>query len=99
MTDFTMQGLDPATIRMATAPGAPIGRSEEAAEDFEAMFLSQMLSHMFSGIECDGLFGGGAGEETMRSMLVVEYGKIMAKTGDVGLSDAVRDQIIKLQEG
>ncbi len=33
-----------------------------AAEEFEAVFLSEMLGPMFEGIETEGLGGGGMGE-------------------------------------
>src|SRR3546814_5904072 len=33
--------------------------AREAAENFEAVFVSQMVSHMFAGIQEDSLFGGG----------------------------------------
>ncbi|MCB1531636.1 MAG: rod-binding protein [Alphaproteobacteria bacterium] len=69
----------------------------ETAQEFEAVFLSEMLKPMFQGIETDGMFGGGKGEEVFRSFMLQEYGKIMSQTGGIGLADHVRDQIIQLQ--
>ncbi|MEX2643000.1 MAG: rod-binding protein [Acetobacterales bacterium] len=66
--------------------------------DFEAMFLSQMLGHMFAGIETDGLFGGGQAEKTFRGLLVEEYGKIMASSGGVGLADSLQKELLMTQE-
>lgn len=76
---------DPATAR-------------KTAEDFEAFFLSQVFEEMFAGVEPDAMFGGGAAEQTYRSMLFQEYGKAVAKSGGVGLADAVQREILKLQE-
>ena len=69
----------------------------ETAQEFEAVFLSEMLKPMFQGIETDGMFGGGKGEEVFRSFMLQEYGKIMSQTGGIGLADHVHDQIIQLQ--
>lgn len=69
-----------------------------AAEDFEAVFIAEMMKPMFDGIKTDGPFGGGKGEEIFRGMMLQEYGKMMAQTGDIGLSDTVRAHMIAMQE-
>lgn len=74
------------------------GEAEKAAESFEAFFISQMLSNMFSGIETDPLFGGGPGETVFRSLMIDEYGKSLAGNGGVGIADSVLGEIIRLQE-
>ncbi len=71
---------------------------KKAAKEFEAVFISQMLSHMWSGIEVDGPFSGGRGEEIFRDMMVDEYGKQMADSGQFGLSDQIMAQLLQLQE-
>lgn len=73
-------------------------RAKTAAEEFEGVFIGQMLSQMFSGIETDGTFGGGVGEDVFRSLMVGEYGKEIAAQGGVGLGDAVLKELIGLQE-
>ena len=73
--------------------------ARKAGEEFESMFLGQMLSHMFSGIETNEMFGGGHGETMMRSMLVDEYAKEMTRAGGIGIADAVTRGILKIQEG
>ena len=74
-----------------------MGQIKEVAQEFEAVFISQMLSHMFSGIEVDDTFGGGKGEEIWRGMMVEEYGKSMAKAGGIGLSTDIQRKMIELQ--
>lgn len=71
---------------------------EEAAQDFEAQFLSQMLENMFSTVEVNPDFGGGQGEEVYRSLLINEYGKIIARTGGIGVADHVKKELLRLQE-
>jgi Rod binding domain-containing protein len=72
--------------------------AKKAAQNFEAVFLSQMFGQMFKGIGTDGLFGGGSGEEMFRPLLLDEYGKMIAKRGGVGIADAVLRSLIAQQE-
>ncbi len=71
---------------------------EDAAQEFEAVFTGEMLKPMFENIDSGGPFGGGKGEEVFRGMLVQEYGKILARTGSIGMTTQIRDQMIKMQE-
>jgi len=70
----------------------------KSAEQFTAMFMSQMFGHMFEGISTDSMFGGGQGEEMFRSVLVDEYGKAAAKNGGMGLTDKIMHALIAQQE-
>lgn len=71
--------------------------ARRVAEEFEAMFLSQMLAPMFESLETDGLTGGGAAERAFRPMLVEEYAKEMAQQGGIGLADQVYTEILRMQ--
>lgn len=73
-------------------------KADGIAHEFEAMFMSQMLSPMWEGIETDGPFGGGSAEETFRGMLVNEYGSLITKAGGLGIADSVKAELIKSQE-
>ena len=70
----------------------------KTAEEFESVFLAQMMAPMFEGLGEDELFGGGPSTKIYRSMMVQEYGKAIARTGGVGIADAVEREILKLQE-
>lgn len=70
----------------------------KAAKDFEAMFVSQMLAPMWQGLETDGMFDGGSAEETFRGMMINEYGTNIAQAGGFGIADAVKSELLKLQE-
>lgn len=78
--------------------GVANGDARKAAESFEAFFISQMLSNMFTGIDTDPLFGGGPGETVFRSLMIDEYGKSVASAGGIGIADNVLREIIRLQE-
>lgn len=68
-----------------------------AAKEFEAVYISQMLTPMFDGLETDGMFGGGSAENIYRSMMIDEYGKMIAQNGGIGLADSVKAQMIEMQ--
>ncbi len=71
---------------------------EEAAKDFEAVFLAEMIKPMFEGLKPDPLFGGGRGEEVFHGMLIQEYGKIIAERGGIGIAEFVKTELIRIQE-
>ena len=71
---------------------------EAAAQDFEAVFLSQMIKPMFEGLKPNSTFGGGKGEEVFSAMMVQEYGKIMAENGGIGIAKHVKAEMIRIQE-
>lgn len=87
-----------ASASTSATKGVADKRSLEAAREFEAVFLSQMVSLMFSGLGSSGMFSGGNGEETFRTILYQEFGKAIAKAGGVGITDAVTREILKYQE-
>ncbi len=83
----------------AAGQGKDEGKIDEAAQEFEAVFVSAMLQPMFEGIKPDDTFGGGKGEEMFQSLMLSEYGKIVAKTGQLGIADHVKAEMIRMQEG
>ncbi len=92
------------TVRSLETLKAPkadkdLQKLEDASEDFEAVFLAEMMKPMFETVEVDSMFGGGKGEEVFRSFLTQEYGKILAGTGKVGISQEVKQALIDIQEG
>lgn len=92
--------LSTAQQRQISAPeaGKTHADAKKAAQDFEAVFLSEMLGNMFAGIKTDGPFGGGHGESVMRSLLTDEYAKSIAARGGVGIADNVYRELIRIQE-
>lgn len=70
---------------------------QKVAQDYETVFLNEMMQHMFAGIKTDSVFGGGHGEDTFRSMLIDEYAKSISKAGGLGINEALQREIIKMQ--
>lgn len=91
---------------MASAPRAMSTKAanpEQAraiGKKFEAMFVTQMLNHMFTGIDAEkSYFGGGQAESMFRPMLMDEYGKMIANRGNgIGLADQVSKVLLSHQE-
>jgi len=65
--------------------------------DFEAQVLGALLQPMFENLG-GGAFGGGVGEAQWRGLLVAEYGKGIARSGGIGLADAVLSVLHRAQE-
>ena len=91
-----------AAARGTDGPARPRGQTpeqaHETAQDFEAVFLAQMMEHMM-GETTQSSFGGGPGEKAFSSMLNEEYAKVLAKSGGIGLADALTREMLALQEG
>jgi Rod binding domain-containing protein len=104
-----MEGLSPdagllASLGLSQAGGPNLTgiKSQEAAaaaaKEFEGFFVSQMLSAMFAGVKTPAPFGGGAGEASFQGLLMEEYGKLISKSGGIGLSGPLQAEILRLQE-
>lgn len=68
------------------------------AQDFEAMFLNQMMQTMFAGVGEDGPLGNGPGTGMWRSFLIDEYAKSTVKAGGIGIAKQVYAQLLNQQE-
>lgn len=75
-------------------------KAREIGKKFEAQFVSQMMSHMFTGLDQEkGLFGGGHAEAMFRPMLLDEYGKMVSNRGNgIGIADQVTRMLLSHQE-
>ncbi len=91
-------GADALNSAKQTATDKDAKRINEVAQDFEAMFMTEMLKPMFAEIKPDERFGGGKGEEVFSGMMLQEYGKMMAETGSLGIADSVKAQLIEMQD-
>jgi Rod binding domain-containing protein len=101
--DNAIQSIGDVALTQSNAPmlgkkHLSIKDIDKTSQDFEAMFISQMFQPMFESVGTDPNFGGGHGEDVMRSFLVQEYGKIAAKSGHLGIAAHVKDQMIKMQD-
>ena len=73
------------------------GKLREAAEEFESVFLAQILNAMGAGL--DGNQGIGAGDDNpFGDLLQQEYAKLISRSGGIGVADAVLREMLRLQE-
>ena len=72
-------------------------KARTVAQEFESMFVSEMLRPVFEQIDTDGPFGGGQAEAAFRPLLVEQYSKSIADVGGVGVSDAIMSEILRIQ--
>lgn len=105
--DSLLAGLQKKTAAKLAGVASPTGSKDpaaenkkvrEAAQEFEAFFIGQMMENMMAGLETDPMFGGGAGEDMWRSLLNQEYGKEIAKSGRLGIADHVMRGMLAAQE-
>ncbi len=91
--------LPPGAAQTAATP-ANAAKLHQAAEDFAAVALGEMLTPMFDTVDtADGLFGGSAGEAAFKPMLVAEIAKQIARSGGLGLAEPIYQQMLRMQEG
>ena len=104
MTALPELGLGADHLALLNRPNLNMRSSENleaaraAAEQFEAVFISQMLAPMFEGISTDGPFGGGNAEQVWRSQMLEQYGRDIAANGGLGIADQVMQEILRAQE-
>ena len=91
-----INGITPPAQKSTINP-YQMAQIKNSAEDFEAMFVTEMMRPMFDTVEVDETFGGGKGEEIFRGFMLDEYGKQMATSGGLGIADLVKAQLIEMQ--
>mgnify|MGYP000876584205 CR=1 FL=1 len=84
----------PARPNPEATPNADLQR---VAQEFEAVFLSEMLAPMFESLDTEGLGGGGMGEQMFRPMLVQRYAETIARAGGVGIADSILREFTRMQ--
>ena len=99
---MTTPGLittSPAPIPAGSAPASDTAPPalRRAAEEFESVFLAQVLGQLSTGLGAPGISGGG-GDDPFASMLRDEYAKVVSRSGGVGVADAVLREMLKMQE-
>ena len=65
----------------------------KAAQDFESVFMFQVLKQMRSTIHTEGLMHGGVGEEIFTGLMDEELAKHMAGRGGAGIAKMMFSQL------
>lgn len=98
LTPADVTRLRSKSISLKAHAAATDAQVTKVAQEYEGVFLSEMLKHMFEGVKTDDTFGGGHGEDMYRSFMTEEYGKMIVKTGGIGVADHVKAEMIRMQE-
>ncbi len=93
----SLSSIGDASSAQAQAALKVKGKAKQAAQNFEAMFLSNMFQEMFTNIDGDGPFGGSGALKVWRSLLTDQYAKTFARNGGIGIASHVYDQLLKQQ--
>lgn len=83
------------SVRM-TKPNSGLdeaSRLKKVAEDFEAIFLFQVLKQMRNTIHKEEMFHGGVGEDTFTEMMDEELAKKIASRSITGISEMLFRQL------
>jgi flagellar protein FlgJ len=92
----------PAASPIAARPvpeghGGQLGRLRETAQEFEALFLAQMLATVNQGLG-QGLTGEGSDADIYQDMFNQEVARLISRTGGIGVADAILREMLKMQE-
>lgn len=77
----------PGTERTADA------KFKAVCDDMEAIFIHHMISEMRKTVAQSGLIHGGRSEEIYTSLMDAELAKEMARSGGLGLSPILQEQL------
>ena len=106
-----MNGLNPNLMAARNAYAQASGAESQAqtqrqkkignlANEFEAIFLNNVLSQMSAGLKTEEtVMGGGQAETMWRQMLNEQMANHIAKGKGIGISDTIEKQLLQLQEG
>jgi peptidoglycan hydrolase FlgJ len=93
--------INPGVVTAAPPPaGGDTPRVEgmrHAAQEFEGIFLAQVLGTMTQGLGGDDLLGDGQ-SGFFYEMLNDEIAKLISRSGGIGVADAVLREMLKAQE-
>ena len=82
----------PAHSPTATQTPEPIDRTSplyRASQEFEAIFIKQMLNAMRKTTLSSGLLDGGLSQKVFKDMLYDEYATSMSQSANFGLADTI----------
>jgi Rod binding domain-containing protein len=65
----------------------------EATQEFESLFIGQMMREMRSTVPESGLLGAGSGQQIFREMLDQELSRRAAYSGDFGIGELLYRQL------
>lgn len=71
---------------------------DAVAQNFESMFVGQMLEQMAGDSLGSEAFGDAETNDVYKGMMMDEYGKVIARAGGIGIAPYIKKELLKLQE-
>lgn len=94
-----IEGMSHLPVSKQAAEGPSQAKEEaklkEACQQFEEMFLTQMMKQMRKSAPKGGLFKGGQAQKQFEGMLDQERAKAWASDGGVGMAQMLFEQMKK----
>ncbi|HSR50121.1 MAG TPA: rod-binding protein [Acidobacteriota bacterium] len=85
-------------IRLKDAVQRPQASLEEMAQQFEAVFVAQVLKVMRESVGSSGLFEDAPGKDVHMSMLDQHLAQELVRQGGFGLAEQMRQHLEKLDD-
>ena len=86
-------GLEAAAAPKPTGKSVDQARLREVSEEFEAIFVKQLLDSMRNTVQKSGLVDGGFAEQIYEDMLYDEYAQTISKTNSFGIAEMIYNQL------
>lgn len=84
----------PMTAHSTRPDERPISpKIRKVAQEFEAVFLAQMLAPMFENVGNNDLFGEEYANGVYKSMMVDQYANSISKAGGIGIARRIEAQL------
>jgi peptidoglycan hydrolase FlgJ len=96
--------MENANMGIGALPAIPSGGDtprtlREATEEFESLFVAQMMRSMRSTVPDSGLLGAGGGQQIFREMLDHELSRRAAYSGGFGIGEMLYRQLGGTEDG
>lgn len=72
-------------------------KAKKTSQDFESVFLAQILNTMTEGLGQDTGFDGGTAETQWRTLMNEYTARNIAQNGGIGLSDSIMREMLRAQ--
>ena len=98
--DLLIGPMNPSSIPESGGKGTGVkkmdeGKLKKACEDFESIFISQMLKEMREAIPKSGLLDGGSEQDAYLSLFDEAFSKNIAQGGGIGLGKILYQNVMK----
>lgn len=87
--------LAPARAASGGTPPAEVARTRRAAQDFEALFVHQILASMRQASVAGGGLLSGSGQKLYQDMMDDEVARAVSRAGGLGLADLLVRDILR----